>query len=145
MKWWRIAVLPISGPLLFVGLLIAAGIMSSTIVETSHVNILLRGNNCGQWKIPSNEELTAFQSRYMIENQRYMRNTGKTSAIYSRNCYNKTDSGVSPACQSFTQPSIPYSSVRNATCPFNETTCLLPDTNLLMDTGEIDTNAMLGI
>lgn len=144
-SWWRVAVIPTVIPLSFLFLLVTSGLLSSYIVETSDVNILLRGDNCGLWKIPSLSDLQTFDNSFIIENQRYMQKLNEFSRIYARTCYNRTSSYHSPVCQTFAQPFLPYSTARDVECPFNSTTCILPSTNLRMDTGELGTNTLLGI
>ncbi|KAF2183637.1 hypothetical protein K469DRAFT_667831 [Zopfia rhizophila CBS 207.26] len=143
--WWRVAAFPAIIPLLFQGIIFATGILSSTIVETSDVEVLLRGDHCGIWKVPSQDTIDAYESQFMVENQRYMRRVNEFSRIYARGCYNKTDVHVSPSCQAFTQESIPYSSLLNASCPFDPITCVSPSANLRMDTGKVDTNDIFGL
>lgn len=143
--WWWLAAVPILIPLLFQCLLTATGILSSVIVETSDVEILLRGDKCGIWQTPSQEMILAADNEFMVENQRWMGGVTEFSRIYARTCYNNSATADSPTCQAFTQTSIPYSSRTNASCPFDTITCSSPNGNLQMDTGELDTNKVLGI
>ncbi|KAF2266955.1 hypothetical protein CC78DRAFT_566402 [Lojkania enalia] len=144
-RWWRIAFLPPVIPLMFVILLIAAGILSSWIVDTSNVPVLLRGDKCGLWQVPSEDMARNMQEQFMVENGKYLRRRSESSRIYTRDCYNNTNARWTPSCQVFTQASIPFTTSSNVPCPFNSTTCALPNANLMLDTGALDTNDILGI
>ena len=146
-QWWRLVVFPIAAPLTYLILLIAAGILSSSIVETSSVDVLRRGKYCGLWKIPDQDDFssgTFYQNQFMVENSRYIARTLQSSRIYAQACYNQTDPGASPICHEFTRPAIKSTSNIDVPCPFNSTTCVL-ENNLRIDTGDIDTNVLLGI
>jgi hypothetical protein len=143
--WWRLVVLPIFIPVLFQCIITATGILSSIIVDTSDVEILLRGDRCGVWQTPNQETILATDNQFMIENHRYVGAVREFSRIYARACYNKTASSTSSSCQSFTQRSIPYTTYLNESCPFDPITCIYSNQNLRMDTNEFDTNKVLGI
>jgi hypothetical protein len=48
--WWRVSGLPVFVPLVFMVLLTATGILSSNIMETSKVDILLKGDGKSTWR-----------------------------------------------------------------------------------------------
>jgi len=144
-KWWNIAILPTTMPLLFLVLLITAGILSAYIVQNSDVTILINGDNCGIWQVPTRESLSAHHNNFIVESARYIRKTHEFSRQYADSCYNKTDASRSSACQKFTQPSLPYTSTLDADCPFNITTCVYSNANLRMDTAQLDSNNVFGV
>ncbi|KAF2192069.1 hypothetical protein K469DRAFT_555931 [Zopfia rhizophila CBS 207.26] len=143
--WWFVAALPISIPATCMGLIFAAGILSSSIVDTIGVDVLVRGNNCGVWAAPDQDTFDG-ASEYMIENNKYMRNLAEFSKQYGRTCYNKIREEQSLQCKAFAKSSILYSTFTNASCPFDRSTCFFEDDrNLMMDTGRLDTNKVFGI
>ncbi|KAF2120677.1 hypothetical protein BDV96DRAFT_272103 [Lophiotrema nucula] len=144
-RYFRIAVVPLTLPFLFVALLVAAGILSSSIIDSTNVSILLRGDKCGLWQIPTMDMLNDPTNTFTVENGKYLRRTGDFGRTYARKCYNNTDAHQSPSCQSFAKASIPFTTTLTETCPFNSTTCQLPDSNARLDTGQIDSNALFGI
>ena len=144
-RWWISAVLPTAVPLLIAILILTTGILSSSIVRTTEVDVLLRGTNCGNWRLATAEDAT-ITSEYMMENNRYLRSLAEFSKQYGRTCYNKSMDMEAESCKAFTKPSIPYSTNLDAACPFDKTVCTYPDTgNFKLDTGLIDTNKLLGI
>jgi hypothetical protein len=61
---------------------------------------------------------------------------------YATQCYrNETNVG----CDKFVYPALPYTSDRNAICPFAPEMCKLAYDNLLLDTGEVDSVKHLGL
>ncbi|KAF1964651.1 hypothetical protein BU23DRAFT_630648 [Bimuria novae-zelandiae CBS 107.79] len=143
--WWRVSAVPILVPLLFLLLLTATGVLSSDIMETSQVDVLLRGDECGIWEVPNAETVKASDNTFMIENAKYIGSITEFGRIYARACYNTTSQSNSPMCEAFTREAISYSSQLNASCPFDPETCIYRTGNLQMDTGNIDTNTALGI
>ncbi|KAL5427469.1 hypothetical protein PMIN07_009707 [Paraphaeosphaeria minitans] len=143
--WWRMSGLPIFVPLVFMVLLTATGILSSNIMETSKVDILLRGDECGIWEVPDADTVKASDNDFMIENAKYIGGVTEFGRIYARACYNTTGNSSSPMCEAFTTKAIPYTSHTNASCPFDNQTCIYGTENLQMDTGNMDTNDVLGV
>jgi hypothetical protein len=144
-RWWVLGVLPIGVPLALTTLVVVAGIWSSTIVKTTNVDVLIRGSDCGLWKLPD-EQAFKDQAEYMIENNKYIRNLAEFSKQYERACYYKPPGLEAETCKAFTTPSIPYLTSLNASCPFDKSVCTFPGPdNLEMDTLLIDTNKVLGI
>ncbi|KAK3216799.1 hypothetical protein GRF29_1g994803 [Pseudopithomyces chartarum] len=142
---WRVGGVPILVPLLFLVLLTATGILSSNIMETSQVDILLRGDECGIWEVPDADTVKAADNTFMIENAKYIGGVNEFARIYSRACYNTSSDTSSPMCEAFTKKAIPYDSHQNVSCPFDSQACIYKNENLQMDTGNIDTNTVLGM
>ncbi|KAK3385247.1 hypothetical protein B0H63DRAFT_543504 [Podospora didyma] len=61
-------------------------------------------------------------------------------------CYSSSD-GAGPECRNslFVQPKLPTSSNPNAGCPFDEELCATKDSNLILDTGLLDSHIHLGL
>ncbi|KAF2728729.1 hypothetical protein EJ04DRAFT_516392 [Polyplosphaeria fusca] len=144
-RYFRIAILPPLVPLIFVILLVASGILSSALVDSSNIDILLTGSKCGIWQTPTEELMVDPSGSFPVEMGSYIRRIGEFSHTYTRTCYNKTRAELGPSCQMFAKPNLDYSTTLDQKCPFNETTCQLKDTNAKLDTGLIDTNALLGV
>lgn len=143
--WWCTVFLPPIVPLFFVIVLLAAGILSSSIVDSTNIPILLEGDKCGLWKVPTADMIADITNGFTVENGKYLRRTLDFSRLYSRKCYDTADERTSPLCQSFARRSIPFTTTKDAPCPFNSSTCRFQSANLRLDTGEIDSNEFLGI
>lgn len=62
--------------------------------------------------------------------------------LYASSCYN---SKTAVDCEKFVQSSLPYTSDRNASCPFASELCKMSYGNLLLDTGDLDSVKHLGL
>jgi hypothetical protein len=64
---------------------------------------------------------------------------------YATECYGEAWHPQSEVCGTFTQPRLPYTSDRNASCPFALELCKSATGNLLLDSGELDSSHYLGL
>lgn len=100
---------------------------------------LVQATNCGYWRVDS--ELTVKTQAAFTQ-----KTTNDTilAANYARACY-----GGSPdrlQCNVYPVQSLPYTTDHNATCPFEDGTCVYGNTAAFrMDTGLIDSHFALGI
>ncbi|KAH7093216.1 hypothetical protein FB567DRAFT_575963 [Paraphoma chrysanthemicola] len=109
----------------------AASFFSSDLFNSTPSEVLIAGRHCGTlpFGYPDNEvaqggRVTGYNSQKSWEDY-----------SYATQCYhNKTNAG----CDKFAYPSLPYTSDRNARCPFAPEICKLAYDNLVLDTGEVD-------
>ncbi|KAH7337348.1 hypothetical protein BKA66DRAFT_544411 [Pyrenochaeta sp. MPI-SDFR-AT-0127] len=149
---WRRRAKHLNRKLLFVAalaLLISAtfmvsGIFSSTVTAETGNEVLLTGKHCGnltqtwsediEWKAKAWTEYFSAQSQKASE---YL--------TYVNRCYKSPGASLSDECKIYAKPSLPYTTDRNATCPFDPEVCTLPRGNLLLDTGYLDSYEYLGL
>ncbi|OJD33670.1 cation diffusion facilitator family metal ion [Diplodia corticola] len=115
-----------------------ASIYSSRISTTTGNQVMLSGGGCGKvdiWDSPSTDLYRAYLP--------YMFQAISTSAGYAQECYLNDLAGV--GCERFMKRNIAATVDRNATCPFSPDICKSQDSNLLIDTGFIDSRSDLGI
>ncbi|KAL1633282.1 hypothetical protein SLS58_011148 [Diplodia intermedia] len=115
-----------------------ASIYSSRISTAAGNQVLLSGSGCGKvdiWDTNSTDRYRAYLP--------YMFQAITTSAGYSQECYLNGLDGV--GCERFMKRNMPAKVDRNATCPFDPKICKSQDSNLLIDTGFIDSRSDLGI
>lgn len=74
----------------------------------------------------------------------YLTKQIQTSASYAQQCYASDISG-SLECGTFVQKNIDSTINTAAPCPFSESICRSSDTNLIIDTGYLDTNDHFGL
>lgn len=132
----RILPLLTSTLLLAVGFSAAAG-FSSRIGRGSEV--LLVPQNCGIYKPAGqrtpNDKLISWSSRMQTQ-----------AANYAQECYSNTlASGSTCINAHYVQQQLPMSIQTNATCPFDPEVCATSTSNLILDTGMIDSHIHLGI
>ncbi|RDW59243.1 hypothetical protein BP5796_12167 [Coleophoma crateriformis] len=115
-----------------------AGGLSSKISSAPGDKVLLRGDHCGQLQIPTN--ISDIPEVMSVLSERVM-----DAALYARQCYSANSSGLLD-CDKFVVQSLPMASWDNNTaCPFDEGICRSNTSNLLLDTGYIDSNNDLGL
>lgn len=66
------------------------------------------------------------------------------SLHYAQECYDLQRDGSSN-CNTFTQPSIPVSTLSNGTCPFGSKVCLEGVDTIILDSGMINSHGHLGM
>ncbi|KAF2186125.1 hypothetical protein K469DRAFT_687516 [Zopfia rhizophila CBS 207.26] len=126
--------------------IIVAAIVSSFVVNTNSLEVLVRSSSCGFWNtIKRTQTSTKISTNgWIAQNARWTQML-TSSATYSRACYNITNQTPMPQCEVYSNPSIPWASDYNATCPFSNNVCVGGQTAALQfDTGIIDT-ALYGI
>lgn len=153
-SWYRplLVVLP---ALLFSTLCIlffaAASGLSSQISTAIGDEVLINGENCGM-------AVLDFTGGEIRESDAFIMGTASRqvsdAANYAQQCYSSPfeshgkepprSAGVSD-CNSFIVPSLPRSIDTNAPCPFADGICRTNSSNLLLDTGYIDSHGHLGL
>jgi hypothetical protein len=123
------------------GFVIASG-FSSRVSTATGSEVLLTGNNCG-W--PSIDLYPETESIFTSLIPYWSKQTA-TLANYARECYSSGASGVLD-CSVFVQK---YLGVRgtanlNSTCPFRGNICRMNDSNIMLDSGFLDSNDDLGL
>lgn len=144
--WWKSAKRPLlrSLPLTILALcnlllFAVAGVFSSEVTKSAGNETLIRSPNCGSWTLDgsgSQQEMFAYQSKIL--------NDTITAASYARACYGSAQNVLQ--CNQFAQQQIKWTTNKNASCPFESGVCFDGDTAAYeMDTGPIDSHAVLGI
>ncbi|KAH7083074.1 hypothetical protein BKA63DRAFT_502200 [Paraphoma chrysanthemicola] len=116
----------------------AASFFSSDLFNSTSSEVLIAGRYCGTlpFGYPDNE--VAQGGRVMGYNSQ----KSWEDYSYATKCYhNKTNA----ECDKFAYPALPYTSDRNARCPFAPEMCKLAYDNLVLDTGKVDSVKHLGL
>ncbi|KAL9114976.1 MAG: hypothetical protein Q9227_001219 [Pyrenula ochraceoflavens] len=115
-------------------------VFSGEIAKSAGNNRLIRSANCGYWRLAGNGQLnnTALQA-FNAKNL----NDTTTAASYARECYSGDSNSLQ--CGTMAAPSIPWTTNRNATCPFGDSMCIWSDTSAFQINATIDSHALLGI
>ena len=121
-----------------------AGLYSSSILESSNLEVLLGGNISGYW-MPESARATQHQ----IEEQQaasgtYLAELVKDSTQYARSCYN-ADVPKTPSCSVFSAAAVKWKSNHTSHCEFADDLCLGQADAVLLDTGYLDSNLVFGI
>jgi hypothetical protein len=117
---------------------VVAGGFSATISSSTGREVLLGASKCG-WipflssQGPNTTVLFADQAR-----------RPSNLANYAQQCYSSEGSG-SLNCETFINPSLPYTTNTKASCPFQDSICKSKTDNLYIDSGFIDSNKHLGL
>jgi hypothetical protein len=118
---------------------VVAGGFSSRISTTAGSVVLINGNNCGILTVP-NTTTTPITSYYSAEYE-----VLGDAANYAQQCYSSNSSGLLD-CDRFVVKSLNTSIIQtNLSCPFQDGLCRSNDSNLLLDTGFIDSNDDFGL
>lgn len=132
----RVLPLLVSTLLVSAGFAVAAG-FSSRVARGSEVLLVPRG--CGLY-VPKQVN---FDSQY-----RSWRSKVQTEAAnYAQNCYSDRSPSSTSACthSPYVQQELSMSVTTNASCPFDPILCATSSSNLVLDTGLIDSHKHLGI
>lgn len=118
-----------------VGLAAATG-LSSRIAQGDN-GVLIDGSRCSRFDFGDN--LTAIA----LHRAPYEMRDITMGADYAQRCYESTSS--SNECNTFARQSLPLIMTPNASCPFDSSMCLSQETNVIVDTGLMDSHADLGL
>ena len=137
----RVFFLMMLSAVVFVGFLLAGGF--SSVISTAVGNeVLISGQNCAILNS------TAFQAMDPALTQLYyfphVSKKIENAANYAQQCYSTNASRIL-GCDAFVQKRLPTIVTANAPCPFNDTICVTPDQNLILDTGFLDSHEHWGI
>jgi hypothetical protein len=118
--------------------LAAASGFSSLVARGSEV--LVDGTNCGFIKGSDFlDNLTAITELL----DPYQARQTEQAADYAQRCYESKSS--SNECSTFVRPALPVSVTSDAACPFDVEICATPSSNLILDTGYLDSLSHLGL
>ncbi|KAI9164152.1 hypothetical protein HJFPF1_05791 [Paramyrothecium foliicola] len=128
-------------PLLLGTMAIAVGLaamsgLSSRIARGSEV--LIDGSSCGRVELPYDNATLK-----LILGTPYNSRRIEQAADYAQRCYEADY--VSSDCNSFLQKALPMMKTTNASCPFEDTLCLSQDSNIVIDSGLLDSHVHLGL
>ncbi|KUJ21309.1 uncharacterized protein LY89DRAFT_778879 [Mollisia scopiformis] len=122
----------------------AAGGFSSQISTAPGDEVLMRGDNCSFLQLPTNV-LGGNLTSVMSGVGKLTSQSVNDAANYAQQCYSADSSGILD-CDKFVLPSLPTAVWDNNTgCPFQDDICRTNTSNLLLDSGYIDSNDDLGI
>lgn len=127
-------------PLMLATLLIAVALVAATGLSSrisQGTEVLIQGSDCGRLRIFQQDTATV-----LLANSRDTREIVQASD-YAQRCYQSTSS--SSECNTFSRPSLPMTITTNASCPFDESLCLSQDSNIILDSGLMDSHADLGL
>lgn len=114
-----------------------AGGFSSTISSAIGDIVLINSANCGFIEL-SADASSVGPGLILVSNQL------TNAANYAQQCYSADRSGML-GCGRFVMDQVPMLVNTNAPCPFAEGLCRTNQSNILLDTGHIDTNDVLGL
>lgn len=124
---------------LFVLAIVAvAGIFSSKVSKAAGSSVLIQSNqHCGYWQDRSEVPSDFIPIIYSQESQI------KSASDYAQRCYGNKAGGLQ--CSLYVNQKLNWTVNVNATCPVDESLCILKGTkSLRLDTGIIDSNRDLG-
>ncbi|EKG09753.1 hypothetical protein MPH_13186 [Macrophomina phaseolina MS6] len=123
---------------IFLGSFAVAGVFSSKIATSTGTEVLVSSRYCGVL----NTTGVDLVSMAMIMKPYFVQST--TDAVnYGQNCYTNTSN--SQECRTYVKKQLPWTSNRNASCPFPREMCKNDHSNLELDTGFIDSSDHLGM
>ncbi|KUI58112.1 hypothetical protein VP1G_05369 [Cytospora mali] len=116
-----------------------AGGFSSQISSGMGNEVLIKGDNCA---------IVSFQADDVADtiniSSSWTSNKVNNAANYAQQCYSTISSGMFD-CSPFVKANLPSTVDKKADCPFKESIYRSNDSNLLLNTGYINTNKHLGI
>ncbi|OJD39089.1 cytochrome p450 protein [Diplodia corticola] len=116
-----------------------ASTYSSRISTITGNAVLVSSNDCGLTLMRSTENDTEFSTLLLP----YLSQLYASSATYAQQCYVNPQSNE--GCDRFVQTNLPTKVTRNATCPFEADICKSQDSNILLDTGYLDSHQDFGL
>lgn len=128
--------------LVYVGFGVAS-IFSSRVTTNTGNEVLLSGTNCGILTEENTEAYTYDQ--YITLLAPYETQRSIAYSTYALQCYSNTSSLGDPACQYYVKPRMPFTTIRNASCPFAKEICNDAAGNLLLDSGFLDSHHDFGV
>lgn len=117
-----------------------ASVFSSQISSSTGDDVLLLGSNCAWVDISEEATLSEIASVWGP----YHAQTWVTSANYAHDCYLSGSSGF-VQCGTFPVNKLPLTVTSNATCPFAEGMCRTNDSNIIVDSGLLDSRDHFGL
>jgi hypothetical protein len=128
----------IFGTLLVALALTAASGFSSRVARGSEV--LIDGSRCGFIRGSDFlNNLTAMTELLDPYNARQI----EQATDYAQRCYESKSS--SNECGTFVRPALPVKVTSDAKCPFDDSICAVQDSNIIVDSGYLDSHSDLGL
>lgn len=117
---------------------IVAGGFSARISTANSNEVLLDGSNCSFISGTGDVQLQALITAWEAQ-------TVTNAVNYAENCYSESASGTL-SCNGYVSQKLPTVTMNTAApCPFKDGVCRSNSSNLLLDTGYIDSNDHLGL
>ncbi|KAH8585616.1 hypothetical protein B0O99DRAFT_696297 [Bisporella sp. PMI_857] len=120
---------------------VVSGILSSRVLTNPTNEALISGKDCGVLPILA-EDVTPYSIAPAVL---YLSQKGIEFFAYATQCYGKAGHLKSGSCGKFVASTLPYTSNRNASCPFAEELCKYNTGNLLLESGDLDSLNHLGL
>lgn len=122
-----------------IGFTVAGGFSSQIQLGSDNIgsSVLLDGSNCG---IITNVSSTIGQLSY----EKLSASSINAASNYAQQCYSANSTGLTD-CNYFVSQRLPGFVDNAAPCPFKDTLCRSNSTNLVLDTGFINTDTHLGL
>ncbi|KAI9148868.1 hypothetical protein HJFPF1_10911 [Paramyrothecium foliicola] len=120
-----------------VALTVGSG-LSSRIAQGTEV--LIDGSNCGH--LSPREFFSNLTAAVLLSNPYQSRRLAR-AAEHAQRCYESVSS--SGSCGSFVRGSLPMEIDANASCPFDDSVCISPNSNILLDSGLMDSHSDFGL
>jgi len=135
---WR-RVMPLVVIAFLVGLALAAvGVLSSQISSSMGNEVLLNGKQCG-WV--DSDNMSPFVQHTIFEP--YTSQLHQAAILRAQQCY--TTDASTENCPTFVKPGFPLSVITNASCPFQASMCQDNSSNLIVDTGYLNSHFDFGV
>lgn len=117
----------------------AAGGFSSNISSAIGDEVLINGENCGNFKTNDTVEGLSLDNEWVSEQS-------NSAANYVQQCYRTNQSDTTTSCNKFVRSSLRTHTINTtAECPFQHQICRKPQSALRLDSGYIDSNDDLGL
>ncbi|KAK8078749.1 hypothetical protein PG994_002556 [Apiospora phragmitis] len=117
---------------------VVAGSASSRISTDVRNEVLLRTDHCGFVRSPVKAESSLFNSLFSQKIS--------TAINYVEQCYSSSRISAMVECEGFVVPKLPTAITNNtASCPFQSNICRSNGSNVMLDSGYIDSREHLGL
>ncbi|KAK7997466.1 acetylxylan esterase precursor, partial [Apiospora arundinis] len=117
---------------------VVAGSFSSRISTDMGNEVLLRANHCGFVRSPNTSASSIW---YSLLSQQI-----STAMNYAEECYSSSRVSSMVECKGFIVPKLPTAITKyNASCPFQNNICRSKNSNIMLDSGYIDSREHLGL
>ncbi|KAF2127586.1 hypothetical protein P153DRAFT_387328 [Dothidotthia symphoricarpi CBS 119687] len=121
-----------------------AGIFSSKVVANAANEVLLSGSNCGNMTHTQVSD-TGAAANIWTEYFSSLNQKASEYLTYAHKCYQNQTGSVSKDCGIYVKASLPYTKDASAGCPFDAEMCTLPQGNLILDSGYLDSYKDFGL
>lgn len=92
------------------------------------------------------DELTDLEAQKAITSLTpYHNRINQDSFNHATQCYNGTNASSAGSCNTFVKSALPFTTDRNASCPFDVEICESSTGNLLLDSGNVESDTHLGL